>query len=561
MKTKWNIVMGVIGMFLWAVPGWAECPNMDLTGDCFVNLEDFAVLAGQWLTGNPLPSDFVSIPGGTFQMGDSIGDGWVDDRPVHMVTLDPFAMGKYEITNGQYCAFLNAAYPSQLKVVNDKVYASSDIGASFPYCGTSPTESWSHIAFSNNSFSVLTKGGRDMSNDPMNCVSWYGAAAYCNWRSRQEGRQICYDLSNWWTCDFRKRGYRLPTEAEWEYAARGRLYGQRFPWGNTITHSQANYSSSSSYPYDISPTRNSHPVWNDGIYPYTAPVGSFPPNGFGLYDTAGNICEWCNDWFGGYSTIPQTNPTGPATGPWRIVRGGDFYEDAMYSHVSGRSAYYIERWLGLLGFRVVLIVNGNPGGHWPLDGSYLSSVPEYVGMPIGDPDFVPEAEARIGTGALDLDGDDAVVINGFSGILGTAARTCTAWIKTTATVAPIVYWGDVNATAGGMWDMRVNGLGQLRVQLGGGGAATGATLVNTGQWVHVATVLPEGGSSAAEVQLYVNGVRETAVITAGVINTVNKTPMRIGTNEMGQYFTGLIDDVRVYDRALTAEEIAALANP
>ena len=87
----------------------------------------------------------------------------------------------------------------------------------------------------------------------------------------------------------------------------------------------------------------------------------------------------------------------------------------------------------------------------------------------------------------------------------------------------------------------------------------GVSAVNTGQWVHVATVLPEGASSPADVQLYVNGVRETGAVTAGTINTKAGASMRIGANETGQYFTGLIDDVRVYDRALTAEEIAGIA--
>jgi hypothetical protein len=165
-----------------------------------------------------LPEEFPIIPAGTFDMGDSFGDGDSGGRPVHTVTLDSFAIGKYEITNGQYCDFLKATFPTQLKVVGGIVYASSDIGNSFLYCDTSTSYSYSQIAFSNNTFSVRTKGGRNMSNDPIVCVSWYGAVAYCNWRSRLEGYQPCYDLSTW-TCDLLKNGYRLPTEAEWEYPA------------------------------------------------------------------------------------------------------------------------------------------------------------------------------------------------------------------------------------------------------------------------------------------------------------------------------------------------------
>jgi formylglycine-generating enzyme required for sulfatase activity len=334
---------------------------MDFTGDCRVDFADFALFAEQWLTEGeslPLPEDLVSIPAGTFQMGDSIGDGGASERPVHTVTLDSFAMGKYEITNGQYCIFLNSAYPSQLKVVNGFVYASGDTANSFPYCDTSTSSSYSQIAFSNNTFSVRTKSARDMSNDPMVCVSWYGAAAYCNWRSQQEGREECYDLSTW-TCDFSRKGYRLATEAEWEYAARGGLAGRRFPWGDTITHSQANYYSDSYYSYDISPTRWYHPAWNDGNLPYTSPVGSFPANGHGLCDMAGNVWEWCNDWYlsSYYSSSSQTNPTGPITGAFRVIRGGGWYDYAGDCRVALRSYGYYpsSRYDGYGGFRVVVL--------------------------------------------------------------------------------------------------------------------------------------------------------------------------------------------------------------
>jgi sulfatase modifying factor 1 len=294
-------------------------------------------------------------------MGNSTNasEGWEDELPVHTATLDSFAMGKYEMTNEQYCAFLNSAQSQGLiTVISGKVYQSGS-GTSYLYCDTSTSSSYSQIVYSNNTFSVRIKGGRDMTNDPMVMVSWYGAVAYCNWRSQQEGKQICYDLSTW-NCDFSKKGYRLATEAEWEYAARGRLSGNRFPWGDTITHSQANYYSWWNggvpyFPYDLNPVEGYHPTWNDGVLPYTSQVGSFPANGYGLYDMAGNVWEWCNDRYSEiyYSSSPTNNPTGPVTGSNRVARGGN-YGGANYCRVSCRNNYNpIYRGNGY-GFRVVL---------------------------------------------------------------------------------------------------------------------------------------------------------------------------------------------------------------
>jgi hypothetical protein len=204
----------------------------------------------------------------------------------------------------------------------------------------------------------------------------------------------------------------------------------------------------------------------------------------------------------------------------------------------------------------ITVIDGEVG-FWKFDGN-LQDVLGHPGTAAGDPAFVGAEQAKVGSGAVDLDGNDGVLINGFTGIAGTGARTCMAWIKTTATIAPIVYWGDMFMT-GGNWEMRINSQGQLRVQAAGGGGVNSVTKVNTGQWVHVAAVLPEGGNNADDVLLYVNGVLETGgVVSAGAINTVVKGPLRIGTDDMAHYFTGLIDDVRVYDRALTAEEIAAV---
>jgi len=355
----------------------AACPSADITSDCFVDFEDFALVANQWLnsydwndvntlaiqwlTTDPcVPDDMVYIPDGNFVMGDHFApEGFDDELPLHPVLLDAFFMGKYEIINQQYCDFLNSAYPAQLKVVSGVVYAASDTGNSHPYCDTHSSSSFSQIDYNDvtGTFSVRTKGSppRDMSNDPMVDVSWYGAVAYCNWRSSTEGYEECYDLSTS-NCNFTKHGYRLATEAEWEYAARGGLAGNRFPWNDpNISHSRANYYAFPSY-YDENPTGGYHPDWNDGVFPYTCPEGTFAANGYGLYDMAGNVCEWCNDWFTSdyYDTSPYDNPTGPVSGSYRVIRGGSWDLDANYCRVAYRYGFRPVIWGFNLGFRIVL---------------------------------------------------------------------------------------------------------------------------------------------------------------------------------------------------------------
>lgn len=310
--------------------------------------------------------DMVLVPEGTFQMGDNAGDGHSDEQPVHTVRVGSFFMGRYKITNDEYCDYLNSALSQGLIEVTNGVVYKRGPGSDYAYCSTSSAPEGSpyygqhsQVDYSGGVFSVGTKAGRDMSNDPMVTVTWYGAAAYCNWRSGREGKEQCYNTSTWY-CDFSRNGYRLATEAEWEYAARGGLVGRRFAWGYTVNHDYANYkANSSAYPYDSSPytTYTFHSIWNDGVYPYISPVGVFPANGYGLYDMGGNVWDWCNDWYdsGYYDYSPPENPRGPAIGIFRVCRGGAWAGDTYACRVSCRGDDYFPTTAGFgIGFRIVL---------------------------------------------------------------------------------------------------------------------------------------------------------------------------------------------------------------
>ncbi len=325
---------------------------------------------------NPAPPGMVLIPAGEFLMGNSFtGEGDPDELPRHAVYVDAFCMDTYEVTNQQYCDALNwaSAQGNLIQVTSGVVYKYG--GTSYPYCDTTTSSSYSRITWNGTTFGVVA----GKANHPMVRVSWYGSVAYCNWRSAMQGKPLCYDLSTW-ACNFGS-GYRLPTEAEWEKAARGGAAGRRFPWSDqdTIQHARCNYYSSSGYSYDTSPTRNYHPCWGSGSTPYTSPVGFFNgslrykadwnwpgsptsyqtangANGYGLYDMAGNVWEWCNDWYGSsyYSSSPYNNPHGPTSGTYRVLRGGSWNDYANYCRCAYRYHYYPAARNSRHGFRLAL---------------------------------------------------------------------------------------------------------------------------------------------------------------------------------------------------------------
>lgn len=250
---------------------------------------------------------FALIPVGSFQMGDTL-DG-MSDAPVRTVNVSDFYISKTEVTKAEW----------------DEV------------------RSWGV----NRGYTDLAVGGGKASNHPVHSVTWWDVIKWCNAKSEKDGLTPVYTVNgavmrtgttvlrvNWST-----KGYRLPTEAEWEKAARGGLNGKRFPWGDMISHKHVNYKSSNDYAYDVSATYGPHPTCAVGGEPRTSPVGSFSANRYGVHDMAGNVYEWCWDWYGEYAVGAQLDPKGATSGAFLVVRGGSWDYDARYCRSANRDYY------------------------------------------------------------------------------------------------------------------------------------------------------------------------------------------------------------------------------
>ena len=254
--------------------------EVDQNGDGEINILDLGIVAGLFgeaPTKPETPEGMVLIPAGSFQMGSEDEEARDNEKPVHTVHLDAFYMDKYEVTNAQFKAFVDANPQWQKDNIEDRFHNTLDDYLEF----------WSGTDY---------PAGK--ADHPVTHVSWYAAMAYAEWA-----------------------GKRLPTEAEWEYAARGGLAGKKYPWGDAKpTPADANYG------------------WNVGD---TTPVGQYAANGYGLYDMAGNVWEWCLDTLdfdfyavsdnsrnpiAGGETVQElrenfaTNPTNTL----RVLRGGSW---------------------------------------------------------------------------------------------------------------------------------------------------------------------------------------------------------------------------------------------
>ena len=298
-------------------PGVEPGTDRQIVWDAGADFPGFSSTACQLrVTADDAPNlhHFTYVAPGTFMMG-SPDDEWVHENmeTLHQVTLTHgIDMQITEVTNQQYMELAQWAYDQgYVTVTNAGLYDNLDDSTGF-LKGLSSADH--EISFSDGVFSCINP------SQPVKYVTWSGSAAYCDWLSLQQGLPRAYNHATW-QCNqgnpYGAAGYRLPTEAEWEYACRAGTQTMFYTGSCLSSDSQGNY-------------RGSYPAIDCTSGPYeewTVPVGSYQPNGNCLFDMHGNVFEWCNDWYGTYEGT-VTNPVGPVAGGSRILRGGGYFSGA-----------------------------------------------------------------------------------------------------------------------------------------------------------------------------------------------------------------------------------------
>jgi formylglycine-generating enzyme required for sulfatase activity len=264
-----------------------------------------------------LDIEMVFVKGGTFTMGCTAEQTGCEahEWPMHSVTLSSFSIGRFEITQAQWKAVMTGVAGS----------TGEDAGEIYSWTGSNC-------------------GNSCDDQRPAEHLDWYEAVTFCNELSKKVGLEKAYDISGTTVTLTGKRGYRLPTEAEWEYAARG-CEGDGSA-GNAVCENLL-----------CSGSNDANEVgWHNANANTTHPVGQKKPNGLGIYDMSGNAWEWVYDWHGSYSSTAANNPTGPDDGSMRVVRSGGYDNKALpWLRVAARNRWYVPTARnGSFGLRVVL---------------------------------------------------------------------------------------------------------------------------------------------------------------------------------------------------------------
>jgi formylglycine-generating enzyme required for sulfatase activity len=318
-----------VGEYTCSILTGSSCPNVVCTG-----------------TGMGVPpEDMVLVPAGTFTMGSDEEEGGTAEMPEHSPDLSAYYIDTYEVSNLKYAEALNWAMErSLIEVTGDSEpngiawNGPGTAGEAFLYMDAESNENnQCRVTWDGSAFGV--DSGWD--NHPVVWVTWYGAAAYCNWRSGMAGRTMCYDWDTW-ECNFSANGYRLPTEAEWEKAARGSTDERTYPWGEGIDCTRCNYSPDIDLCIYYTAAVDD-PTYADDVSPY------------GAWQMAGNVWEWCNDWSSDeyYAGSPVNDPTGPVSGAFRVSRGGSWWDGEYHSRCANRGWDSPGDFYDRLGFRMV----------------------------------------------------------------------------------------------------------------------------------------------------------------------------------------------------------------
>jgi len=317
------------------------------------------------------PAGMALIPAGFFQMGENNeappNVPGSDEIPVHTVEISTFYIDQFEVTNEKMREAMQWAFDNNLIVATSTTVTNSE-GQAQELLDLENTNGMGghgnggppQISFSNGTFSV--DSGKE--NFPCVFVTWYGAMAFCNYRSDMDGLNRAIDFTDW-SIDASKNGHRLPTEAEWEKAARGGLTGNHYPWNSNagiysdhIDESFANYTDSLD-PFDGTWT-NAPELSPVGYYDGNqTPAGEDMSNGYGLYDMGGNVWELCWDWYEanwyGNAGATDNDTQGPESGSFgsRVIRGGSWFNVTLGLRCANRSFLSPSNYGSNIGFRCV----------------------------------------------------------------------------------------------------------------------------------------------------------------------------------------------------------------